>query len=72
MYGLIPQLVLSPSQLKTLKDFCNDVAKGLFLAVAVQSNLTPAEFVLVTTTKICVALFFLYLALLFSQEVDYD
>ena len=62
---------LSKPQLKILSNFFCDVAKGLFLGVAVNQAVSvwPPLFKLINSfLGIVAALFFLYLSLLFAKD----
>ena len=59
-------------QYRVLVNFCQDIAKGLVLASAVNQSLGSAPFLirlLNLISGLSLALLFLYFALLFSQEL---
>lgn len=62
---------LKSSQFKTLADFCNDVAKGVMLAVivgqGVLGNIIGIERLVVSLAWVFISLSLLYFAVIFSQ-----
>lgn len=65
---------LTSSQFRILSEFCNDVAKGLFLGVALgQAGLTEVPLLLrliISFVLVSASLSFLYFAVSFSGEVE--
>ena len=64
--------VLNNSQLETLSDFCNDIAKGLFLGVAINqtfsSGISLEAKIFISIGGVIVSFSFLYLALLLKSK----
>ena len=64
--------ILNNSQVEIVSDFCNDIAKGLFLGVAVNqifsSGASLEMKIFMSTGGIIISLSFLYLALLLKSK----
>jgi len=64
---------LKPQQFKTISNFCNDIAKGLMLAVFLgQITLIPSLGsikILISVVYLLVSLIMFYFAIYFSKEI---
>ena len=65
---------LNKSQSDALSDFCNDVAKGLFLGIAINhllaTGVPAATKILISIFAIIISISFLYIALFLKRTIS--
>lgn len=67
---MVLDVSLNKKQLELLANFCSDMAKGTLFGSLIGT--TPTTLFFTVFLKFMLSCVFLYFALLFSQEVNYD